>query len=333
MGCNCINYFPKGTKASDVEEFLLLLDFQRGKKGPFSGNLGTPFYYDKEDHYRHITGLYTELYRNNDNYSELLLLTRTTIWRSKFDSDLHNKTIRQMRKRFGGYFVSDYGRNRYPKFEGPVREKAEAGAYKAFSYLHSNIQRASHFIKFANLLDENAYQIQRDDFIDSHNPRIISANVLVPFLVSAIEDYFRSLYIALLRYSPKRMEIIQKARLQGQELAEIDRGELSVPEAVAKWVSFQNLERTNTVYKELNSKYDLHGILKRPYGRHKATFWEILNRLIEQRHALIHRAELNVSYKPDQLKRDIGLVEKALWRVYQELIKMNNWQAVERWEM
>jgi len=333
MGCDCTNYFPKGTKAADVEEFLLLLGFQRGEKGPFSGMMGTPFYYDKDDHYRHITGLYSELYRDKDDPSQLLLWTRTTIWRSKFDSDLHNNTIRQMRKHFGGYFVSDYGRNRYFKYEGPVREKAEAGAYKAFSYLHSNIQRVSHFIGFANLLDDSAYKIQGVDFMDSHNPRIISANVMVPFLVSAIEDYFRSLYIALLRYSPNRERIIQNARLQGQELAAIDRGELTVPEAVAKWMSFQDLTKIHAAYKDLNSKYDLHGILKRPYGRHKATFWEILNRLISQRHALIHRAELAVDYKPDQLKRDISLVEKALWRVYQELIKLNGWQTVDRWEL
>jgi hypothetical protein len=156
---------------------------------------------------------------------------------------------------------------------------------------------------------------------------------MVPFLVSAIEDYFRSLYIALLRYSPNRERIIQNARLQGPELAAIDRGELTVPEAVAKWMSFQDLTKINAAYKELNPKYDLHGILKRPYGRHKASFWELLNRLITQRHALIHRAELAIDYKPNQLKRDIYLVEKALWRVYQELVKLNSWQPVDRWEL
>jgi hypothetical protein len=332
MGCDCTTYFPKGTKPSDVEELLLLLGFQRGKKSPFSGTMGSPFYYYKDDNYRHITGLYAELSRGKDDPAQLLLWTRTTIWRSKFDSDFHNQTIKQLKKRFCGYFVSDFGRNRYFQFDGPVREKAEAGAYGAFSRLHSNIQRARGFIGFANLLDDKTYKIQGVDFMDSHNPRILSANVLVPFLVSAIEDYFRSLYVALLRYSPNRERIIQNARLQGPDLAAIDRGELTVPEAVAKWKSFQDLDKINTAYKDLNNKCDLHGILKRPYGRLKGSFWDVLDRLIRQRHALIHRAELDVEYKPDRLRRDIVLVYKALWRVYEELVKLNNWQAVEKSE-
>jgi hypothetical protein len=97
-------------------------------------------------------------------------------------------------------------------------------------------------------------------------------------------------------------------------------------------MSFQDLTKINAAYKELNNKYDVHGILRHPYGRLKTSFWDVLERLIRQRHALIHQAELDVDYKPDQLKRDIDLVYKALWRVYQEMVKLNNWQPVGQWE-
>lgn len=333
MGCDCTNYFPKGTRDSEVEEFLLLLGFNRGKKGPFSGTMGKPFYYDKDDDYRHITGLYVELYRSEEDPTELKLWTRTTIWRSKFDSELHNNTVRQLKKRFGGHFISDEGRNRYFKFDGLVREKAEAGAYKAFSFFNSNVQRARHVIAFANLLDDTGYKIQGIDFMDAHNPRIITANIVVPFLVSSIEDYFRTLYIALLRYSDNREKVIQNARLQGAELAAIDRGEITVTEAVAKWMSFQDMQKVSGAYKELNAKYDLYGFLRKPYGRYKQSFWDHLNRLIAQRHDLIHRAEIATEYTPSHLKRDLDLTWKALWRVYQELVKVHGWQAVEKWEL
>ena len=333
MGCDCTNYFPKGTKESDVEEFLYLLGFKRGKKGPFSGMMGKPFYFDGGDDYRYITGLYIELYRDEEDSAQLKLWTRTTIWRSKFDSDLHNNTVRQLKKRFGGHFISDEGRNRYFHFDGPIREKAEAGAYRAFSLFDSNINRARHLIQFSNLLDDKVYKIQGIEFVDWHNPRIVTANIVVPFLVSAVEDYFRTLYIALLRYSDSRERIIQNARLQGAELAAIDRGEMTVPEAVAKWMSFQDMQKVSGAYRELSSKYDLHGWLHRPYGRHKQSFWAHLNRLINQRHDLIHRAEIATEYTPAHLKRDLDLTRKALWRVYQELIKVHNWQAVEKWEL
>lgn len=332
MGCDCTSYFPKGTKPADVEEFLLLLGFERGKKGPFSGMLGTPFHYYKDDDYKHITGLYLEVYWDKEDKNQLKLWTRTTIWRSKFDSDLHNNTIKQLRKRFGGFFESDYGRNRYFQFGGPVREKAEAGAYRAFSLFFSNVQRVDHFVGFANLLDNEKYKVQDIDFVDSHNPRILSANILIPFIVSAIEDYFRSLYIALLRYSPVREKIIQNAKLQGAEIAAIDRGELTVPEAVAKWMNFQDMSKVSAAFKELNTKYDIHGVLNRPYGRRKESFWDLLNRLISHRHALIHRAELQTDYQPPKLKSDLRLVEKAIWRVYGELIKLHKWEPVDRWD-
>jgi hypothetical protein len=77
VGCDCTNYFPKGTKEADVEEFLYLLGFKRGKKGPFSGMMGKPFYFDKDDDYRHITGLYIELYRDKEDSAQLKLWTRT----------------------------------------------------------------------------------------------------------------------------------------------------------------------------------------------------------------------------------------------------------------
>lgn len=332
MGCDCTNYFPKGTRSSDVEEFLLLLGFKRGKKGPFSGMMGSPFYYFKDDDYRHITGLYVELYRDKEDASQLKLWTRTTIWRSKFDSDLHNNTVRQLRKRFGGHFESDYGRNRYFPFDGPAREKAEAGAYQAYSLFYSNLQRASHFIGYADLLNDSQYKIQGIDFIDLMNPRILSANVMVPFLLSAVEEYFRSLYIALLRYSDSREKIIQSARLQGAEICAIDRGEMTVPEAVAKWMNFQEMAKVNAAFKALDSKLDLHGILKKPVGRRRESPWDGLVRLVAQRHSLIHGAELEVQYTPKKLKSDIALVESAVWRIYQELIKIYRWQPALRWE-
>lgn len=295
--------------------------------------MGRPYYYDKDDDYRYITGLYIELYREKEDPKQLKLWTRTTIWRSKFDSDLHNHTIRQLKKRFGGHFISDEGRNRYFTFDGPVREKAEAGAYKAFSLFNSNIKRAEQLIVFTNLSDEKGYKIQGIDFMDAINPRIVTANIVVPFLVSAVEDFFRSLYIALLRYSENRDRIIQNARLQGSELSAIDRGELTVPEAVAKWMSFQDMQKVGLAFKDLNAKFDIPGWLRRPYGRHRISFWEHLNLLIGQRHVLIHRAEIVTNYTPQLLNRDIDFTWKALWRVYNELIKVHGWNSVERWEL
>lgn len=330
MGCDCTTYFPKGTKASDVEEFLVLLGFEKVAK-PFVGRTGlSAYHYFKDDNYRYITGLYAELSRDEDNPGQLRLWTRTSIWRSKFDSDFHNYTLKQLRKRFGGFFESDYGRNRYFRFDGPVREKAEAGANQAYRRFINNIQRAEICAKSEALIGEGKHKIHGDDVLDSLNPRIISANVLVPFLVSTIEDYFRSLYVALLRYSPVRERVIQNARLQGMEVVAIDKGDLTVPEAIAKWMNFQDMSKINSAFKDLNNKYDIHGVLNRPYGRRRERPWGTLNRLISQRHELIHSAELQTDYLPSKLQADIDLVRMSLWRIYEDLIRQHKWHPVGR---
>ncbi len=331
MGYDCTNHFPIKTKEKDVEDFLLLLGYEKGKKGLYSGMVVTPyFFYDDKD-YKYITGIYSELYTDEDT-GELLFCTSTTIWRSKFDCDFHNHTIRKLKKQFGGYFISDIGKNRYFKFEGVIREKAEAGVYQAYGRFSHNIKRAKNFASFSNLNNNDTYPIQNVDFIDSMNPKLLATNVLVPYVLSAIEDFFRSTYIALLKYSDNKEKVIQNARIQGAELVLIDQGSLTVPEAVAKWMNFQEMDKVNKAFKHLDNRLDLHGVLRKPFGRKKENFWSMLVRIIELRHGIIHRAEMDFTYLPKDVESDLKYVEKAMWRFYQHLVNVYKWNEVEKWE-
>mgnify|MGYP003585178660 CR=1 FL=1 len=76
----------------------------------------------------------------------------------------------------------------------------------------------------------------------------MTANIIVPFFVSAVEDYIWNLYITLLRYSDNRKKIIHNARLQSVELFAIDRGELTVTEALARWMSFKDMQKISAAY-------------------------------------------------------------------------------------
>jgi len=261
MGCDAISYFPDGTRQADVEEFLRILGFQSIKRSPFSARKAKAFSYYDDDDYRHITGLYIELYRSDEDPVGLQLRTRTTIWRSKFDNDLHNRVLRQLRKRFSGNFVSDYGKNRYFPYDGPVREKAEAGAFTAYGVFYQNLQRAQRLQEDIAEKREHERTIPGFDFLDTLNPRIIAANLLLPFLVGSLEDYLRSLYIALLRYSPKRDDVLARSQIRGADLSLIEEGQASVIEILAKQMSFQNLDRANDAFKGLDQRYDLYGLL------------------------------------------------------------------------
>lgn len=334
MGFDCTSTFSKGTKQKDVEEFLCLLGYELFNKKASDGRIIREFSYFEEKDYRSITGIYAHLSLEKTS-NELSLWTRTTVWRSKFDSDFHNHTIKQLRLRFGGDFHTDYGKNRYFKFSGIVREKSEAGIYKAYGRFINNLKRVNHFIMFSDIKNNEKYPIHDDEYLmdmNAFNPKITSTNIVVPYLISAIEEFFRSSFIALLIYSTNKAKIISNARIQGAELLDIDNGELTVCEAVAKWMNFQEMSKIHQTFKQLDKDIDIHGTLKKPDGRRKETFWDLFERLIEHRHSLIHQAQITVDYYPKDLEKDVKLIEKAIWRIYLSLIKIYGWQPVEEYE-
>jgi hypothetical protein len=334
MGFDCTSTFPKGTKQKDIEEFLCLLGYEVFNKKSEDGCSITEFSHYDEIDYRSITGIYARLSLDKST-CEISLWTRTTVWHSKFDSDFHNHTIKQLKLRFGGNFHSDYGKNRYFKFSGVAREKAEAGVYKAYSRFINNLKRVHLFVQFSDIKNNDKHPIHDGElfsFINELNPKITSTNIIVPYLVSAIEDFFRSAFISLLIYSDKKEKIIGNAKIRGTELIDIDKGILTVSEAIAKWMNFQDMSKINDAFKQLDSRIDVHGVLQKPFGRRKETFWCLFERLIEHRHSLIHRAQLKADYFPSNLENDVKLIEKAVWRVYTSFIDLYGWQDVQEYE-
>ncbi len=58
----------------------------------------------------------------------------------------------------------------------------------------------------------------------------------------------------------------------------------------------------------------------------------MLIRIIELRHDIIHRAEMDTTYFPRNVENDLKYVEKAIWRFYQHLVHTYKWNQVEEWE-
>lgn len=334
MGYDCTSSFPKGTKRNEVEDFLILLGYELFNKKSNDDEIIREFSYFEKKDFRSITGIYAHL--SQDKLSkEIKLWTRTTIWRSKFDSDFHNHTIKQLKLRFGGHFITDFGKNRYFKFSGVVREKAESGVYHAYSRFENNFKRIHLFINFSDLKNNEKHPIHKDnEFIDLnyYNPKITTTNIIVPYLLSAIEDFFRSVFIALLIYSENKEKIISNARVQSAELIDIDNGILSVCEAVAKWMNFQEMTKVNQSFKQLDKNIDIQGVLLKPNGRRKETDLQLFERLIDHRHSLIHRAEITIDYYPDDLIKDIRLINRAIWNIYAHIRHVYNWQDVHQHE-
>lgn len=323
MGYDCYNCLPIKTKQRDVEEFLPILGYEKIARSEVWIPLGTPFFYYRDEDYKYITGVWAEVFCGDDKVLEIH--TRTSIWCSRYDLDFQNFTTKQLRKRFGGYFISDLGRNRYLKYWGPYLQKAEAGCHQAYYRFCDNVKKAKWLLRSSEGLGKEFPSIKGMDEINVANPQTMLANMLIPFLVSVLEEYFRSTYISLLKYSAKRESIIVSARIASDELVGISRDELSLEEAVARKKSFQDIKRICQSFREIDSDLDIEGLLKKPYHRRRESVYETLKRVISQRHKFIHMARIDPGYFLDQANKDIGTVAVGVERVYQELIRHYKW--------
>ena len=227
MGYDCICHLPEGTKFNDVEEFLGFLGFGRQEKGEF--------YFFKETDYLSISGVWAFIKKDA---GDILVFLRSSIFASKTDIDHFNLTAKQLRNRFGGYFESDFGKGRYLRVNAPDLKQAEAGCYHAYSHFENNLSVLYVYLSHATFdIDFPPLGVFPD--IDKINPKIVSNNILIPFLVSVVEEFFKSCYVALLKYSPRKKSILKRPRLDADDLINVSNGEMTIEEAIAKKSPFR----------------------------------------------------------------------------------------------
>lgn len=250
--------------------------------------------------------------------------TRTTVWRNRADSDLHNRTVRQLYLRFGGSFSSDEGRKRYLRFDGEGRTGADAGCYIAFWRFETNYARIG--------VHRQSRTIARHpsaDFLGDHDPEVVANNLLVPYLVAVAEDYFRTAWIAIFHHSPRRADVLRASRIAADDLVHVDRS-WDVSELVARRRTFQNVGAIDRNFRDVDSKLDIGGILKRPFRRRRVSLYQSLHDLFERRHTLVHRAELALPYDERRLAADVENVRHGIERIHLGLQRHYEWE-VGKW--
>lgn len=213
--------------------------------------------------------------------------------------------------------------------DDPYMQDDEAGCYQAYSRYFDNIQKVSYavntWLSAKTEMNWSSRTIGKIPDIDSHNPLVITVNMAIPFIVSIIEDYFRSTYIALLKYSPRKEVIVKDCRISGEDLVLLSKGEQTVEDAIARSRSFQNIKRIGLSFKELDEHINLFGILQKPYGRRKESIHSTLEKIIDLRHRIIHKAELVFNYTPETLLHDIRIIHSGIEGFYLSLVKHYKW--------
>ena len=146
------------------------------------------------------------------------------------------------------------------------------------------------------------------------------------YLLTIIENYFRNLFIALFKYSDNKEKVIKSVKIYNSDLNKVSNENMQIEEAIARAMSFQNIEKIVQNFKILNSEIDIKGYLNKPYKRMKESLYETINRVLEQRHNFIHSKLFEYDYDLNKFEKDVNLVKEALNRVYKEIVKFYSWE-------
>ena len=332
MSYSSENIFAPGARIQDVREFALLLGYAKSgvMKSEEYGQIEEYWWFDATD-YRSWSGVELSIHR--DDKKRVVVSTRTTASRSYFDLNHQNNTISRFRKQFGGKFTTDEGRGKYLKPESGPPSAPASGCYLAFDRFGHNLIRAKIYHDAREFPSHPPRKWKGIEFFQYLDPRTLANNTLVPFLVATIEDYFKSTFIALLRYSARKEAFLKGIRLQGEQLLAISDGKATVEEQIALTLSFQRLSAICRHFEALDAKLDIASALRKPYHRRSQSLFESLESLILSRHDFIHRATLDPTMTDERIDGLIYDLDAAMTRVYQRITEHYDWFFNRGWHL
>jgi len=330
MSYSSESVLAKTTNVDNVRDLVRLLGYEKGGVVKFGGE--GPFeeyWWSDATDYKSWSGVELAIYRDETN--RLVVSTRSTAGRSLFDLAHQNRTISLLRRHFGGTLITDEGRGRYMRSESAPPPPAASGCFLAFSRFGGNLIKAHHCHTSRSFPARYPKPNKRLGFLDDYDPRVIANNTLIPFVVATNEDYFKSTFVALLRYSPRREAFLKGFRLQGEQLSYIVAGGSSVEEQIAETLPFQNISAVCRHFSSLDPSLDLAGTLRKPYRRRKLSLFDSIEALVVSRHNLIHRALIDRTLTDDRVDEILCDVEAAITRVYKRITDHYGWFYDKSW--
>jgi hypothetical protein len=330
MGWDATFYFPSGIKRNDAEHFLVLIGYKRLPVDSISRKIkSTSFYFPPDSDPARLSSVTAEIYVNDDG--KLVATSRANIWCTYRDTELQNMMLRELKNYFKGYFESDFGKNRYFKNSGPNRHGVEAACYAAsFRFLNSIVS-----MKFLNtwVMEKTEPKPKREkDFaaINMTNPAVLTANLGTIYVVSLVEEFFKSIFIETLRSSKHTINLNRFGAVRPFVLERAYQGQISLENAVAENLSFQNADRIRQHFSGLPLVGSIAKYLGRTFSsRSQIKRVDMLQRIFDKRHSIVHQAEIDYNYLPSDLMKDISFCERLVRGLYRGLTTENKWPYVD----
>ena len=200
-----------------------------------------------------------------------------------------NNTIKTLREYFGGHFVTDAGRNRYYHPEKTIPSTTSSGCFlarwrfqNALTKVHTYMQNRD--LKGPACKDESSGFEWLDDF----NPRLLSNNLILPYVIAVWEEYFRSTFEVLFNTLDSRETVLKEVRLNGYQLEPLADKSIPFSRAVSGYFSFQRPSVISKNFKLIRKDVDIAGVLRKPYMRRKISLFDSIEILVENRNSFVH---------------------------------------------
>lgn len=253
------------------------------------------------------------------------LRTRTSIWASSFDKVFQNNTVRKVRQAFGGRFYNDHhGHNRYTVVQAVKSSPASRGIYAVISRVTGELDALEHALPqemIKTLATPRGVITDANDatgvlqFTKQLDPNRVLLNGLVPFLVAAIEHFFRECFEILLKYDSGARSILeeQNRKVSFSEASALVRSELTIERIASGWYSFQNLDSIQKAFKEVFGIDVWKAIRRRKkIGKKMPILSDALANLIGARHGVVHHFTVDRSLDRSEFLALLHLVRSLI---------------------
>ena len=272
----------------------------------------------------------------NDN-GKIRVETRTRAGRSYVELTQQNTTIKTIKDFFGGTFETDYGKNIYMNSEDCSPEKSNIAM--ALYVQRWKFNNALIPIKiFAQFMEKSLHkdtlagdlygtQVGVLPFTDHLRPCVVSANIQLPYIIGAWENYVKNSYLSILKYVNTDNKIIKPDRLSVDDLEKIKTGESSVEECIVSKFSFQRPQTIINNFGQLDKKLDVNAVFDKPYKRKTTKLKTSIDEIITLRNQIVHDGFIDTKLTDKDVKNFLDEVEEAANRLYKLFAKKYEFKA------
>lgn len=310
------NKLPLSTPISRLIEIIELLDFVKIHDNLKIENEIASYMWFGNDERISFVGVELSIYKATDSIS---VQTRTRVGRSYWDLEHQNKTIGLLKSIFHGSFTTDEGANRYMKFDEPMPSRLACALFKDRWIYHNAMIKPLIYLDSRNMTGDIA-RVEPTGFqwLDEINPRFLSNNMIVPYVIGCWESYFRNSYISILKYSEDVSDrAIKNCRVSNADLMSVIRQQTDLSTILADSLSFQRPRVIAENFRGLNDRIDIASWLRKPYHNRKATLFDSITELIDVRDKHVHTGAMSLDLTDKRIKKTITDLNAAADRVYE----------------